>query len=150
MKHRVPRLLLPSALDTQFGTPYPRSTGFDTGIGAFIESCSVSSSLGLMPPSIIDSDAVQGETFFSRQIFVFGGSALQSNSLVHLEQIESYAPGYQVRFGNLNYTVDIHGDLIFDRFEPFPSAPHDHNEHDLALPSDSVREIAPATASTLK
>ena len=29
-KHRVPRLLLPSILDTQFGTPYPRSTGFDT------------------------------------------------------------------------------------------------------------------------
>ena len=29
-KHRVPRLLLPSALDAQFGTPYPRSAGFDT------------------------------------------------------------------------------------------------------------------------
>ena len=30
VKHRVPCLLLPSALDTQFGTPYPRSAGFDT------------------------------------------------------------------------------------------------------------------------
>ena len=29
-KHRVPCLLFPSALDAQFGTPYPRSTGFDT------------------------------------------------------------------------------------------------------------------------
>ena len=28
-KHRVPRLLLPSTLDAQFGTPYPRSAGFD-------------------------------------------------------------------------------------------------------------------------
>ena len=27
---RVPCLLLPSALDAQFGTPYPRSAGFDT------------------------------------------------------------------------------------------------------------------------
>ena len=29
-KHRVPCLLLPSGLDAQFGTPYPRSAGFDT------------------------------------------------------------------------------------------------------------------------
>ena len=29
-KHCVPRLLLPSALDAQFGAPYPRSAGFDT------------------------------------------------------------------------------------------------------------------------
>ena len=29
-KHRVPCLLLPSTLDAQFGTPYPRSAGFDT------------------------------------------------------------------------------------------------------------------------
>ena len=29
-KHRVPNLLLPLALDAQFGTPYPRSVGFDT------------------------------------------------------------------------------------------------------------------------
>ena len=42
-KHRVPSLLLPLALDAQFGTPYLRSTGFDTDIGAFIESSSVSS-----------------------------------------------------------------------------------------------------------
>ena len=29
-KHCVPRLLLPLALNAQFGTPYPRSAGFDT------------------------------------------------------------------------------------------------------------------------
>ena len=28
-------------------------------------------------------------------------------------------------------------------------APHSHDEHDLALPSDSVREIAPATTPAL-
>ena len=79
-------------LDAQFGTPYPRSTGFDTDIGALVESSSVSPPLVLMAPTIIDSDAVQGETFLPRQIFVFGGFALRANSLGHLEQIESYAP----------------------------------------------------------
>ena len=98
-----------------------------------------------MAPSIIGNDAVQGEVFLPGQIFVFGGFALRANSLGHLEQIESYAPGHQVRFGNLNYTADIRGDLIFDGFEPMSGAPHNHDEHDVTLPSDSVREIASAT-----
>ena len=89
-----------------------------------------------MAPSIIASDAVQGEAFLPGQIFIFGGFALRANSLGHLEQIESYAPGHQVRFGNLNYTTDIRGDLIFDRFEPTIGAPY--IEHDLDLPSGSV------------
>ena len=91
-----------------------------------------------MASSIINHDAVQGETFLPGQIFVFGGFALRANSLGHLEQIESYAPGHQVRFGSLNYTADIRGDLIFDGFKPRPSAPHCHDGHDLALPPDSA------------
>ena len=67
-----------------------------------------------MAPPIINSDAVQGETFLPGQISVFGGFALQANSFGHLEQIESYVPGHQVRFGSLNYTADVRGDLIFD------------------------------------
>ena len=98
----------------------------------------MSSPLGLMAPTIIDSDAVQGETFLPRQIFVFGGFALRANSLGHLEQIESYAPGRQVRFGSLNYTADICGDLIFDRFEPQLGAPHGRDGYDLALPPNST------------
>ena len=54
----------------------------------------MSSPLGLVDPSIIDSNAVQGETFLPGQIFVFGGFALRANSLGHLEQIESYTPGH--------------------------------------------------------
>ena len=46
----------------------------------------MSSPLGLMAPTIIDSDAVRGETFLPGQIFVFGGFALRANSLGHLEQ----------------------------------------------------------------
>ena len=91
-----------------------------------------------MAPSIIDSDAVQGETFLPGQIFVFSGFALRVNSLGHLEQIKSYAPGHQVRFGSLNYTADIRGDLIFDGFEPLPCVPRGQDEYDLALSSDHI------------
>ena len=91
-----------------------------------------------MAPTIINSDAVQGETFLPGQIFVFGGFALRANSLGHLEQIESYAPGHQVRFGSLNYMADIRGDLIFDGFEPMSGTPNNHDEHDLDLPSDNA------------
>ena len=72
------------------------------------------------------------------------GFALRANSLGHLEQIESHAPGRQVRFGSLNYKADIRGDLILDGFEPLPCAPHNRDEQDVTLPSDSVREIASA------
>ena len=79
---------------------------------------------GSMARSIIHNDVVLGETFLPGQIFVFGGFALRSNSIGHLEQIDSYAPGHQVRFGSLNYTADIRGDLIFDGFKPMTGAPH--------------------------
>ena len=67
-----------------------------------------------MAPSIIGNDAVQGEVFLPGQIFVFGGFVLRANLLGHLEQIDSYAPCHQVRFGSLNYVADIRRDLIFD------------------------------------
>ena len=95
-----------------------------------------------MASSTIINDAVQGETFLPGQIFVFGGFALRANSLGHLEQIESYTPGRQVRFGSLNFTADIRGDLILDGFEPQPSMPHCHDGHDLALQPDSTLEAA--------
>ena len=99
-----------------------------------------------MAPSIINNHAVQGETFLPGQIFVFGGFALRANSLGHLEQTDSYDLGHQVRFGNLNYTTNIRGDLIFDGFGPTPGAPNGHDERDLDRLSDSIRNIAPATA----
>ena len=102
-----------------------------------------------MAPSIINNDAVQGETFLPEQNFVFGGFALRANSLGHLEHIKSYAPGHQVRFGSLNYTADIRGDLIFDGFEPRPGAPHCHDGHDLALSSDNAQSVAQVSAPTI-
>ena len=59
-----------------------------------------------------------GGVFLPSQIFIFGGFIVRANSLGHLEQIDSYAPGRQVRFGSINHMADIHGDLIFDGFEP--------------------------------
>ena len=103
-----------------------------------------------MAPSIIYNDAAQGEVSLPpRQIFVFSGFALRANSLGHLEQIESYAPGHQVRFGNLNYTADIRGDLIFNGFEPMSGVLHSHDEHDVTLSLDNIREIASATTPVL-
>ena len=102
-----------------------------------------------MAPSIIHNDAIQGEVFHPGQIFVFDGFALRANSLGHLEQIDSYAPANQVRFGSLNYTTDIRGDFIFDGFEPTTGAPYSHDEQDLDLPSDGVQENAPPAAPAL-
>ena len=90
-KHLCPLLLVTISLDAQIGTPYPRSAGFDTDIGAFIERSSVSSPLGPMASSIVNHDAVQGETFLPGQIFEFGGFTLRANSFGHLEQIDTYA-----------------------------------------------------------
>ena len=102
-----------------------------------------------MDPSIIYNNVVQGEVFLPGQIFLFGSFALRANSLGHLEHIDSYAPGCQVRFGSLNYVADIRGDLIFDGLETSAVAPRHLDEHDLNLSSDHTQEIAPVTALAL-
>ena len=82
-------------------------------------------------------------------IYIFGGFALRANSLGHLEQIDSYALGHQVRFGSLNYTADIRGDLIFDGFRPTSGSSNNQDEHGLDLLSDDARDITPAETSDL-
>ena len=103
-----------------------------------------------MAPSIIGNDAISGEVFLPGQIFVFDSFALRANSLGHLEQIDSYAPGHQVRFGSLNYVADIHGDSIFNGFETAAIAPPRSDEHDLNLSSDHIQEVVPVAATALK
>ena len=49
----------------------------------------------------------------------------------------------------MNYTADIRRDLIFDEFEPMSGVPNIHDEHDLDLPSDGVREITPVATPAL-
>ena len=55
-KHLCPLLPVTIILDTQIGTPYPRSAGFDTDIGASIERSSVSSPQGSMARLVIKDD----------------------------------------------------------------------------------------------
>ena len=74
---------------------------------------------------------------------------MRVNSRGHLEQIDSYAPGNQVRFGSLNYVANIHGDLIFDGFETAAIAPPRSDEHDLNLSSDHIQEMDPVAATDL-
>jgi len=73
---------------------------------------------------------------------VFGGFALRANLLGHLEKINSYAPGHQVKFGNLNYTANIRRDLISNGFGPALGVPNSHDEHGLDLLLDDARDIA--------
>ena len=103
-----------------------------------------------MAPSIVNNNAVEGETFLPGQIFVFGGFVLRANSLGYLEQIDSDAPGHQVRFGSFNYIADILGDLIFNGFETATIAPSHPDEHDLNLSSDNTLEMAPVAATALE
>ena len=71
---------------------------------------------------------VSRETFLPRLVFVFGGFVLCANSTGHLEQVDIYAPCHQIKFGNLNYVVDIRGGLIFKGFAAPTAAPHSHKE----------------------
>ena len=105
---------------------------------------------GSMAPSIVDRDAVQGETFLPGQIFVFSGLVLRANSLGYLEQVDSYAPGHQVRFGSLKYIADTRGDLIFSGFETAAIALPRPDEHDLDLSSDHIQEMVPVAAMALE
>ena len=51
----------------------------------------------------INNDVASKEIFIPAQVFVFGGFVLRANSIGRLEQVDSYVPGHQIRFGNLNY-----------------------------------------------
>ena len=82
-----------------------------------------------MAPSIIYNNAAGSEIFLPGQIFVFGGFALRGNLVGHLEQIDSYAPGHQISFGNLIYVADIRGDLIFQGFAAPTTTPALDPEH---------------------
>ena len=81
---------------------------------------------------------------------MFGGFVLRANSLGHLEQIDTDAPGHQVGFGSLNYVADICGDLIFKGCDPVAIAPPHPDERDLNLSSDHTQEMVPAAATTLE
>ena len=65
--------MLPSGLDAQFGTPYLRSAGFDTDIGAFIESSAVPSPPGRMSHPVFKDDTVAEGALAIGQTLWLGG-----------------------------------------------------------------------------
>ena len=79
-KHCVPRLLLPLALDAQFGTPCPRSAGFDNDIGAFIESSTVTSMTGLMACFVVKDNITSGGALAVGQTLRLGGFVMTAHS----------------------------------------------------------------------
>ena len=109
-----------------------------------------------MAPSIIYNNAALREVFLPGQIFVFGGFALRANSLGHLEQIDSYAPGHQISFVNLDYVADIRGDLIFQGFTTPASALALDPEHiarsedGIPEPPDYLRPLSPVRENRRK
>ena len=88
---------------------------------------------------VINDDAVSRETCLPGQILVFGGFVLRANSTGHLEQVDSYTPGHQIRFGSLNYIADIRGDLIFEGFMASTAAPRPYEGGPSYLLSDPVQ-----------
>ena len=72
---------------------------------------------------------------------MFGGFTLWANSLGLLEQIDSYAPGHQISFGNLDYVTDIRGDLIFQGFAT-PTSTLALNPERVSRSRDGIPETA--------
>ena len=67
-------------LDAQFGTPYPRSAGFGTDIGAFIESSAVTSKIGLMARLVIKDNITYGGSLAIVQTLRLGGFVMTACS----------------------------------------------------------------------
>ena len=67
-------------LDAQFGTPYPRSDGFDTDIGAFIERSSVPSPSGRMLHPVFKDSAVAKGALAVGQTLRLGGFLMTAYS----------------------------------------------------------------------
>ena len=81
-KHRVPSLLLPLALDAQFGTPYSRSAGFDTDIGAFIQRSTVPSTKGSMAHLVLKDNITSGGALALGQTLRLGNFTMIARSAV--------------------------------------------------------------------
>src|SRR4051812_48752611 len=78
------------------------------------------------------------------QLFAFGSIVLHANPTGHLDQVDSFAPEHQIRFGNLEYVADARGDLIFTGFSALPEAPKDPE----ASTSESLSGPTPGPALT--
>ena len=105
-------------LDAQFGTPYPRSAGFDTDIGAFIESSAMLSPSGRMPHPVFKDVTVAKGALAIGQTLRLGGflmtacsatasmmtsRVMESNLHVNSELVEQLDP---MELSSLNELLD--------------------------------------------
>jgi hypothetical protein len=89
---------------------------------------------------LINDGICRGGIFVPGQLFAFGSVVLHANPTGHLDQVDSFTPEHEIRFGNLEYVADARGDLIFTGFSTLPEGP-DRSE---ALTSDPPHAFAPA------
>ena len=97
----------------------------------------------------VNGEVASREIFLPGQVFVFGRSVLRANSISRLEQVDSYAPGHPIRFGNLNYVADIRGDLVFDGFATSAATLCPIQEDSSDPLSDLAQGSTPALTSAL-
>ena len=47
------------------------------------------------------------------RFFAFGSIMLHVDLIGHLDQVDSFAPEHEIKFGNLEHVVDARGNMIF-------------------------------------
>ena len=60
---------------------------------------------------VVNEEVRNTGTFVPGQIFTFGSIVLHADPTGRLGRVESFAPNQEVRFGNLEFSVDSRGDL---------------------------------------
>lgn len=60
----------------------------------------------------IGAQISSGMIFMLGQVFVFGTATFIADWTGHLSLVENFAPGWIIRFGNLEYSADFSGELI--------------------------------------
>ena len=69
---------------------------------------------------------------------MFGGIVLQANPTSHLDQVDSFAPQHQIRFGNLEFVADARGDLVLTGYSTLTEAPENPETLTLGSLSDPI------------
>ena len=83
---------------------------------------------------VVNEEVRNTGTFVPGQIFAFGSIVLHADPTGRLGRVESFAPDQEVRFGNLEFSVDSRGDLSLTGLAVSPAMPDDPE----ALTSDSL------------
>src|SRR6266566_3497419 len=81
---------------------------------------------------VISEEVRNMDSFVPGQIFAFGSVVLHADPTGRLGRVGTFAPDQEVRFGNLEFSVDSRGDLLLTGLAISSYAPEDSK----ALTSD--------------